>query len=117
MSLYEMTYILRHDLSKQEVDTIAESVENTLKERGGSIRKTEYWGLRSLAYKINKHSKGHYTHMGIDAPFEAIAEVERTMRLNEDVMRLMTVKVDAISDEPSPLLKKSDDDDYDRDAA
>lgn len=110
-SKYEITFIARHDLSKQEVDALVKHVTDLVEGEKGSVKKNEYWGLRSLAYKINKHSKGHYAHICVDTPFAAIEEIERTMRLNEDVMRLMTIKVDEISDEPSPLLRKDRDED------
>ena len=115
VSKYEITFIARHDLSKQEVDSLVKHVTDLVEGAKGSVQKNEYWGLRSLAYKINKHSKGHYAHLAVESPYSAIAEIERTMRLNEDVMRLMTIKVDEISKEPSPLMKK--DRDEDRDAA
>ncbi len=106
MPLYEHTIIARQDISPQQVDTMVEDVTKLLEEQGGSVRKTEYWGLRNLAYRIKKNRKGHYAFFGVDAPAEAMHELERRLRINEDVLRYMTVRVDDIEEGPSPILAK-----------
>ena len=105
MPLYESTFIARPDISSQQVDGLAEQFREILKEAGGEVAKTEYWGLRSLAYRIKKNRKGHYYFMNIDAPPEAVAAMERTMRINEDVIRYLTVRVDEHDPNPAPLTQ------------
>ena len=105
MPLYESTFIARPDISSQQVDGLAEQFREILTESGGEVAKTEYWGLRSLAYRIKKNRKGHYYFMNIDAPPEAIAAMERTMRINEDVIRYLTVRVDEHDPNPAPLTQ------------
>ena len=105
MPLYESTFIARPDISSQQVDGLAEQFREILTESGGEVAKTEYWGLRSLAYRIKKNRKGHYYFMNIDAPPEAIASMERTMRINEDVIRYLTVRVDEHDPNPAPLTQ------------
>ena len=105
MPLYESTFIARPDISSQQVDGLAEQFREILTEAGGEIAKTEYWGLRSLAYRIKKNRKGHYYFMNIDAPPEAIDSMERTMRINEDVIRYLTVRVDEHDPNPAPLTQ------------
>ena len=105
MPLYESTFIARPDISSQQVDGLAEQFREILTEAGGEIAKTEYWGLRSLAYRIKKNRKGHYYFMNIDAPAEAIDAMERTMRINEDVIRYLTVRVDEHDPNPAPLTQ------------
>ena len=105
MPLYESTFIARPDISSQQVDGLAEQFREILTEGGGEIAKTEYWGLRSLAYRIKKNRKGHYYFMNIDAPPEAIDAMERTMRINEDVIRYLTVRVDEHDPNPAPLTQ------------
>ena len=105
MPLYESTFIARPDISSQQVDGLAEQFREILKDSGGEVAKTEYWGLRSLAYRIKKNRKGHYYFMNIDAPPEAIAQMERTMRINEDVIRYLTVRVDEHDPNPAPLTQ------------
>lgn len=110
MSLYEHIFICRQDISQQQVEALTEQFSAVITEHGGSIKKTEYWGLRSLAYKVKKNRKGHYSLLNIDASHEAVAEMERQMGLNDDVIRLMTIRVDAHDDEPSaPLQNKGRD--------
>ena len=104
MPLYESTLIARPDISGQQVDGLSEQFQEIVRDKGGEVAKTEYWGLRSLTYKIKKNRKGHYLHMQIDAPAEAIAEMERNMRINEDVMRYLTIRVDALDPEPSVVM-------------
>ena len=105
MPLYESTFIARPDISSQQVDGLAEQFREILTEAGGEVAKTEYWGLRSLAYRIKKNRKGHYYFMNIDAPAEAINAMERTMRINEDVIRYLTVRVEEHDPNPAPLTQ------------
>ena len=105
MPLYESTFIARPDISSQQVDGLAEQFREILTEAGGEIAKTEYWGLRSLAYRIKKNRKGHYYFMNIDAPPDAIEAMEHTMRINEDVIRYLTVRVDEHDPNPAPLTQ------------
>ena len=105
MPLYESTFIARPDISSQQVDGLAEHFQEILRGAGGEVAKTEYWGMRSLAYRIKKNRKGHYYFMNIDAPPEAISAMERTMRINEDVIRYLTVRVDALDPNPAPLTQ------------
>ena len=105
MPLYESTFIARPDISSQQVDGLAEQFREILTEAGGEIAKTEYWGLRSLAYRIKKNRKGHYYFMNIDAPPDAIDAMEHTMRINEDVIRYLTVRVDEHDPNPAPLTQ------------
>ena len=101
MSLYESVVIVRQDASAQQVEVLADNFENIIKKNGGSVPKRENWGLRSLAYKLKKNRKGHYFLFNIDAPSAAIHEMERLMRLNEDIVRYLTLKVDELDAEPS----------------
>lgn len=107
MPLYESTFIARQDLSRQDVGKIAESLSGIVEQGGGKVVKNEYWGLKSLAYKINKNRKGHYTMLGIDAPAPAIKEMERNMRINEDIIRSLTVRVDEMDANPSVMLQQA----------
>jgi small subunit ribosomal protein S6 len=111
MPLYESTFILRQDLSAHDVNKLATQFITVLTDLGGNVVKKEFWGLRNLAYPIRKNKKGHYIFLGIDAPFEAIKEVERLMRLNENVIRLLNIRVDAINSGPTPMLKLSQNND------
>ncbi len=105
MPLYESTLIARPDISGQQVEGLSEQFQEIVRDKGGEVAKTEYWGLRSLTYRIKKNRKGHYLHMQIDAPADAIAEMERNMRINEDVMRYLTIRVDALDPEPSAIMQ------------
>ncbi|HAE28375.1 MULTISPECIES: 30S ribosomal protein S6 [Hyphomonas] len=108
MAFYEHVVITRPDISPAQVDSFVEELSGFLKEKGATIGKTEYWGLRNLAYPIKKQRKGHYSLINIDAPAAAIHELERRQRLSEDVMRYMTIRVEELSDEPSPVLSRKD---------
>ena len=108
MAFYEHVVITRPDISPAQVDSFVEELSGFLNEKGATIGKTEYWGLRNLAYPIKKQRKGHYSLINIDAPAEAIHELERRQRLSEDVMRYMTIRVEELSDEPSPVLSRKD---------
>lgn len=101
MSLYESVIIIRQETSSQQVEAIANTYVDVISENGGSVKKRENWGLRSLAYKIKKNRKGHYILFNIDAPSAAIQEMERLMSLNEDILRYLTLKVDELDEGPS----------------
>ena len=101
MSLYESVFIARQEISAQQVEALADAYESVIKDNGGSVEKRENWGLRSLAYKIKKNRKGHYVLFNIDAPADALHEMERQMRLNEDVLRYLTLRVGEIEEGPS----------------
>jgi small subunit ribosomal protein S6 len=105
MRCYEHTLIARQDLSPQQAQAVAETYSGVLTEHGGEVTKTEYWGLRSLSYRIKKNRKGHYLHLNVRASAEAIAELERQERLSDDVLRYLTVKVDALEEGPSVLMQ------------
>jgi small subunit ribosomal protein S6 len=105
MSLYESTFIIRHDMSTQQVEQLAESFSDIIKNNGGDVTKTEHWGLKTLAYRIKKHRKGHYVFFNVDAPSAAVQEYERNLRLSEDVLRYLTIRVDALDPEPTPMMQ------------
>ena len=108
MSLYEHVFIARQDLSNAQAEGLIEHFGQVLTDNGGSVAGQEYWGLRSMAYKINKNRKGHYLFIRSDAPPAAVEEMERLMRLHDDVMRVLTVKVDAHEEGPSVQMQKRD---------
>ncbi len=108
MAFYENVFIARQDLAQAQVDALADQFTATLKELGGEVKKREYWGLRSLTFRIKKNRKAHYVLLCLDAPPKAVAEMERQMGLNEDVLRLMTVRVEAIEEGPSAMMQKRD---------
>jgi small subunit ribosomal protein S6 len=108
MSNYEHVFVSRPDISPQQVEGQVEEITNLVTSLGGTIEKTEYWGLRNLAYPINKSRKGHYSLLNITGPSAAIQELERKQRLNEDVMRYMTVRVEEHEEGPSPVLSRKD---------
>jgi len=110
MALYETVFIARQDISAKQVEDLAKSFGKIVNDNGGEVKTTENWGLRNLAYKIKKNRKGHYTLLHLDAPPKAVAEMERNMRLNEDVLRFLTVSIEKIPEGPSVILKQSDDD-------
>jgi small subunit ribosomal protein S6 len=113
MSLYEHVFLARQDISVQQVDALLQSFRSILEEHGGSVGKTEYWGLKSLAYRIKKNRKAHYALMNIDAPHAAVTELERQMRLSTDVIRFLTVKVDEHDAGPSAMMRRADRDERD----
>jgi small subunit ribosomal protein S6 len=115
MPLYESTFIARQDISTQDVEKLTETFSQIVTDNGGKVVKSEYWGLRSLAYLVKKNRKGHYTMLCIDSPYAAVKEMERRMKLNEDVLRNLTIKVTAIGEEASPMMNRSSQDDNDRD--
>jgi small subunit ribosomal protein S6 len=105
MRCYEHTFIARQDLSPQQAQALAESYTSVLTEHGAEVTKSEYWGLRNLAYRIRKNRKGHYLHLNLRASPEAIDELERQERLSDDVLRYLTVKVDELDDTPSMMMQ------------
>jgi small subunit ribosomal protein S6 len=110
MPLYECVFIARNDVTQQQVDGIADHVASLMEADGGAVKKREYWGLRSLAYRIKKNRKGHYMLLGLEAPPASITEMERQLRLNEDVLRFLTLRVPAIEEAPSAILSRKSDD-------
>jgi small subunit ribosomal protein S6 len=105
MPFYESTFIVRPDASPQQVETLAEEVEAMIKEHGGAVTKTEFWGLKSLAYRMKKNRKGHYVFMNVDATGDTIHELERNFRINEDVVRYLNIRVDELDPEPTAMMK------------
>ncbi len=104
MPYYESVYIARPDISTAQVDALTENLTSIVGENGGTVTKNEYWGLKNMAYRIKKNRKGHYTLLNIDGPAAAIGELERNMRINEDVLRYMTIRVDELDENPSIML-------------
>ena len=113
MPYYESVFIARQEISAQQVDALTDGFEDIIKQAGGSITKRENWGLKSLAYRIKKSRKAHYTLLNIDAPAEAVHEMERQMRLNEDVLRHMTLRVDELDEDPSIQAQNKSNRSYD----
>lgn len=114
MPYYESVFIARPDISTTQVEGLTETFEKVISEAGGSVAKKEYWGLRSLAYRMNKNRKGHYMLLNIDAPAAAVQEMQRQMRFNEDIMRQLTVRVDELEEGPSAVLQNKDREDRPR---
>jgi small subunit ribosomal protein S6 len=108
MSLYEHVFLARQDLSQAQVDALAEAATKIIEEHKGKVIKTETWGLRTLTYKIQKNRKAHFVMLDIDASGDTIAELERQTRMNEDIIRYMTVRVDKHEVGPSVMMRKSD---------
>lgn len=108
MPLYEHVFLARQDLAQAQVDTLAENATKILTDNGGSVIKNESWGLRGLAYRIQKNRKAHYVMLEIDAPAPALAELERQTGLNEDVLRFMTIRVEAHEAGPSVMMRKNE---------
>ena len=106
MPYYESVFIARQDISAPQVESITEAVTKLIEEQGGKVAKTEYWGLRNLAYRIKKNRKGHYVLLNLDVQADAIREMERQLRLNEDVVRYLTVRVGALEEGPSPVMQR-----------
>ncbi|MCL2474201.1 MAG: 30S ribosomal protein S6 [Alphaproteobacteria bacterium] len=108
MPLYETIFILRQDVPVAQADAMSKVFAEIIAANGGKVAKIEPWGLRNLAYKINKNKKGHYVLLAIDAPPDAITEMERNMRLSEDVLRFMTIRVEELETAPSVILRKEE---------
>lgn len=105
MALYECVYIARQDISAPQAEALNEAFAKVISDNGGSVAKTEYWGLRNLSFRIKKNRKGHYSLMNIDAPSAAVQEMERQMRLHEDVLRCLTVRVEELEAGPSAMVQ------------
>ena len=108
MPLYEHVLLARQDVTGQQVETMLEQYRGVIESNGGSIAKTEMWGVKSLAFRIKKNRKAHFALMHIDAPAAAIVEMERQMGISEDVLRFMTIRVDEIEEGPSVMMQKRD---------
>ncbi|MFV0411541.1 MAG: 30S ribosomal protein S6 [Paracoccus sp. (in: a-proteobacteria)] len=106
MPLYEHVMIARQDLSNAQAEGLIEHFSTVLADNGGKVIDSEYWGVRTLAYKINKNRKGHYAFLRTDAPSAAVQEMERLARLHDDVMRVMSIRVDAHEEGPSVQMQK-----------
>jgi small subunit ribosomal protein S6 len=114
MPLYEHVYLARQDLSAQQVEELSNQLSSVVAQLGGKVAKTEYWGVKSLTYRIRKNRKAHMTLFNLDAPPAAINEIERQERLNEDVLRYLTIRVDQLEEGPSAMMRKADRDRDDR---
>lgn len=108
MPLYEHVFLARQDVTAQQVEELTEQFKGVIAQNGGEVGKTEYWGVKSLAFRIAKNRKAHYTLMNITAPPAAIAELERLQKINEDVLRVLTIRVDAHETEPSVVMQRRD---------
>jgi small subunit ribosomal protein S6 len=108
MPLYEHVFLARQDLAQAQVDALAENATKIVEDNGGKVVKTETWGLRSLAYRIAKNRKAHYVMLDLDAPAQAVAELERQSNINEDVIRFLTIKVDEHEKGPSAMMRRGE---------
>jgi small subunit ribosomal protein S6 len=111
MPLYEHIFLARQDVSTQQVEALTEQFKGVIEAGGGKVAKVEPWGLKSLSFRIRKNRKAHFTLMNLDSPPAAVAEMERQQRLNEDVLRILTVRVETLEEAPSAMLQKRDRDD------
>lgn len=114
MALYEHVFLARQDISAQQVDALVEQYKGVLEANGGKVGRVENWGLKSLTYRIKKNRKAHYVLMDIDAPAPAVHEIERQMRINEDILRYMTIAVEKHEEGASAMMQKRDRDDRPR---
>lgn len=108
MALYEHVFLARQDVTAQQVEAMTESYKAVIESKGGAVTKVEYWGLKSLAFRIKKNRKAHYALFNISGPAAAITEMERQMRISEDILRFMTVRVEELEDGPSVMLQRRD---------
>ncbi|HYE43169.1 MAG TPA: 30S ribosomal protein S6 [Caulobacteraceae bacterium] len=108
MALYEHVIIARQDISAQQAEALNDTLKALIEEGGGNVAKIEYWGLRNLTYRVKKNRKGHYSLLAIDAPSAAVKEMERQLSINEDVLRYMTVRVEELDLELSPILARKE---------
>lgn len=108
MPMYEHVFLARQDLSQSQVDALAAAATKIIEDNEGKVTKTETWGLRSLAYKIQKNRKAHFVMLNVDGPANVVAELERQTSINEDVIRFLTIRVDALENEPSVMMRKQD---------
>ncbi len=114
MPHYEHTFLARQDVTAQQVTGLMNTYKTVIEENGGKVGKTEYWGLKSTAYKIKKNRRAHYAFFNIEAPFQAVLEMERQMRISTDILRFLTVRVDELDEKPSIMMRKQDDRDRER---
>jgi small subunit ribosomal protein S6 len=108
MALYEHVFLARQDLTAQQVEELTAQYTGVIEQGGGKVTKTEYWGVKSLNYRIRKNRKAHFTLLNLDAPSAAVKEVERQQNLSEDVIRNMTIRVDELEEGPSAMMRKAD---------
>jgi small subunit ribosomal protein S6 len=108
MALYEHVFLARQDASPQQVEELTTQMTGIVEQLGGKVTKTENWGVRSLTYRMNKNRKAHFVLLNIDAPSAAIAEIERQERINEDVIRYLSVRVEELEEGPSAMMRKAD---------
>ncbi len=108
MPLYEHVYLARQDVTAQQVETMTETFKGVIEAHGGTVSKVEYWGVKTLAYRIKKNRKAHFSLLNIDAPAAAVAEMERQMSINEDILRSMTIRVEELEEGQSAMLQKRD---------
>ncbi len=108
MPLYEHVFLARQDVTAQQVDEMTARFRGVIEGLGGKITKSEYWGVKSLTYRMRKNRKAHFTLLNVDAPPPAISELERQLRLNEDILRYITVRVDELEEGPSAMMRKAD---------
>ncbi|XSG82388.1 MAG: 30S ribosomal protein S6 [Methyloligella sp. ZOD6] len=113
MPLYEHVILARQDISGQQVDSLIDELKKIVEDNGGSVGKTENWGLKSIAYRIKKNRKAHYALLNIDAPVEAMTELERQERLHQDIIRALTIRVDELEEGPSAQMRRSERDERD----
>ena len=106
MSLYEHVVITRPDVSSSQVEEFVQTLASKIENMGGTVEGAEYWGLRNLAYRMNKNRKAHYSLLKVNAHSDVIHEIERTHRISEDILRYMSIRVDEFNEDPSPILKK-----------
>jgi small subunit ribosomal protein S6 len=108
MPLYEHVYLARQDVSAQQVEELTAQFTGVIEQMGGKVTKNEYWGVKSLSFRIRKNRKAHFTLLNVDAPPAAITEIERQQRINEDILRYLTVRVDELEEGPSAMMRKVD---------
>ena len=108
MPLYEHIFMARQDVTPQQVEAMVDQYKGVIEQNGGNVEKTEMWGVKSLAYRIKKNRKAHFTMFNLNAPAAAVAEMERQMRINEDILRFMTIRVEELETEPSVMMQKRD---------
>jgi small subunit ribosomal protein S6 len=108
MPLYEHVYLARQDVSAQQVEELTAQFTGVIEQLGGKVTKNEYWGIKSLTFRIRKNRKAHFTLLNVDAPPAAIVEIERQERINEDILRYLTVRVDELEEGPSAMMRKAD---------
>ncbi|QYE33854.1 30S ribosomal protein S6 [Polymorphobacter sp. PAMC 29334] len=116
MPMYEHVFLARQDLANAQVDAMSEAFTKIITDHDGRVAKNEYWGLRSLAYRIKKNRKAHYVMFNIDAPAAAITELERQVGLSEDILRFMTVRVDEMEEGPSAMMRRNESRERDRES-